>query len=209
MGTSVNTNAPEPHRRAFDGEHGAELRQRRERLLLRALHRVHGEVNVAQRALDHPGRVRPVRLRVHALVHENVDDVAEERVEVELPLLVRDLHLADVEDDAAYRLLVRGPERSHQVLLLREDALADVVVDLRRLHDVVHVLLELVPPRRDGVLVARDLEPDAVLLQPHHRDVRQLLDPGRERELRDRRTAAHDARARAGGGGGGGGAGDG
>ena len=151
-------------------------------------------MNLAQRAFDHARRVRPVGLGVHALVHEDVHRVPEDVVEGVLPLLVAHLHLARLQDELGDHLLVGAPERLEQVLLLGEDSLRDVVVNLGGLQDVVDVLLEAVPPRAHRVLVARDLEAHAVLLEANHRDVGQLLDAGGQRELRLHGTAAHGDR---------------
>lgn len=88
----------QPHARALDGQDGAQLRQRLQRLHLGRLGGVHGKVQVSQAALDDARRVRSLGVSVDALLHQHVDHVPKQRVQLLRALLVRHLQGALVQD---------------------------------------------------------------------------------------------------------------
>lgn len=59
---------------------------------------VHFEVHLLHEPLDHAHRVRPLRLGVDALVHDDGRNVPGQTAEVRLPFFVRHLELAVVQD---------------------------------------------------------------------------------------------------------------
>lgn len=101
---------------------------------------VDGKVRIPQRAFQHRGGVRTARGGVDALFREQKRDVAKEGVELHAPLLVRHLEVALCQDFQADCVLVARAKHLLQVLLLGQDALADVAEDCLGLQHLVQVL---------------------------------------------------------------------
>jgi hypothetical protein len=110
-------------------------------LLLGVAFEVHREMNVSQCPLQHGYGVRPAGIRVHTLLCQDTGNVLEQAVYLQIPLLVRDLVIALVEDHDADFLLIVGVEYVHQIFLLGQHPLGHALEDRGRLEYVIQGLL--------------------------------------------------------------------